>query len=206
MFEEALRPDTLARLDALVRDEVVRGFYLGGGSAVALHLGHRVSEDLDFFTPEAERMEAVHAYLAGRGAVILRKTAGSVTANWEGVRVSFLAYPYPLLDEALPFHGCPVAGLRDLALMKITAIADRGKRKDFLDLYAICLHDYSLRQLLLEDMGRKFAGVNFSLAHYVKSLVYFADADRDEEPLRLLRPVDWEAVKAFFRAEVRALT
>lgn len=131
MFEQALPPDTLARLDALVRDEVVRGFYLGGGTAVALHVGHRLSEDLDFFTAE---------------------------------------------------EGCPVAGLRDLALMKISAIADRGKRKDFLDLHAICTHGYALRELLLEDMGRKFAGVNLSQAHHVKSLVYFADADRDEEP------------------------
>lgn len=205
MFEEALRSDTLARLDALVRDGVVRGFYLGGGTAVALHLGHRVSEDLDFFTPEADRIEGAHAFLTGRGALILKKTAGSATGAWEGVRVSFLTYPYPLLEEVRLFRGCPVAGLRDLALMKITAIADRGKRRDFLDLYAICARGYSLRQLLLEDMGRKFAGVSFSLAHYVKSLVYFADADRDEEPLRLLHPVDWEAVKAFFRAEVRAL-
>lgn len=125
MFEQALRPDTLARLDTLVRDGVVQGFYLGGGTAVALHLGHRLSEDLDFFTPEGERIEAVHAYLAGRGAFILKKTAGSVTAAWEGVRL--------------------------------------------------------------------------------KSLAYFAEADREEEPLRMLRAVDWEAVKAFFRAEVRTL-
>lgn len=205
MFEQAVRPDTLARLDEFVRDRVLEGLYLGGGTAVALHLGHRISEDLDFFTAADDRIEEIHAYLSRRQAMILKKTSGSVTATLGGVRVSFFKYGYPLLEDLHVFRGCRIAGLLDLALMKITAIADRGKRKDFIDLYGICNHGYALRELLLDGMGRKFAGVNFSLTHYAKALTYFADAEGDPEPLRMLQPLDWEQVKAFFRAEIKAL-
>lgn len=184
---------------------MVRGLYLGGGTAVALHLGHRFSEDLDFFSPTDDPIDEIHDYLARRGAMILKKTGGSVTATLNGVRVSFFVYRYPLLEDLHLFRGCSVAGLLDLALMKITAIADRGKRKDFVDLYSICRAGYTLQQLLIEGMGRKFSGVNFSLTHHVKALTYFADADADPEPLRWLRPVDWEEVKAYFRAEVKGL-
>ncbi len=223
MFAQAVRPDTLARLDRLVAAGILRGFHLAGGTAVALRLGHRPSEGLDFVCAAEDRVEAASRFLASCRAAILEQSRGCVTADLEQVRVSFSAYPHPLLDAATPFRGCPVAGIRDLALMKIEDIARRGRRDDFVDLYALCQRGLSLERLLFDDMERRCAGVSVPLTHYLNALTRFDDAfdeipDRTailavvEEPravenqgMEWLTPVDWYEVERFFRTQVGGL-
>lgn len=215
-----IRPDTLARLDDLVAAGILEGFYLAGGTAVVLRLGHRKSEGLDFYCAAEGRMKAASRYLISNRAAILKQTGGSVTAGLEQVRVSFSVYPYPLLDATTPFRGCPVAGLKDLALMKIDDIARRGRKEDFVDLYALCQQGLSLQRLLFDDMERKFARVPFRLTHYLNALTRFDNAFHDvpdrtallavvEEPnavethgMEWLTPVDWYEVERFFRTQV----
>lgn len=221
MFAHFIRPDTLARLDQLVAAGILEGFYLAGGTAVALRLGHRKSEGLDFYCAAEGRVKAASRYLISNRAAILKQTRRSVTADLEQVRVSFSVYPYPLLDATTPFRGCPVAGLKDLALMKIEDVARWGRRDDFVDLYALCYQPgLSLQRLLLDDMERKLAGVPFRLTHYLNALTRFDKAFYDvpdrtallavvEEPnavetygMEWLTPVDWYEVERFFRTQV----
>ena len=54
MFEQVLSPRTRKNLALVARTPLAGQFYLAGGTAVALHLGHRMSYDLDFFTPQSE--------------------------------------------------------------------------------------------------------------------------------------------------------
>lgn len=179
------------------------GFYLAGGTAAALHLGHRLSHDLDWFSPGTiDPGELVIALEQGGSFKIHAQTGGSLHGDFDGVRVSFLHYPYPLLDEMVSFAGASVASLRDIALMKLSAIAGRGTKRDFIDLYVICLSGLPLAELI-SQLPQKFgAGVN--RYHILKSLTYFDDADADPDPI-LLRPLAWPAVKAFFGEQAPAL-
>jgi hypothetical protein len=130
-----------------------RKFYLGGGTALALRLGHRRSVDLDWFTRQRIRDPMLLAQFL-RDAVIsltaLRVDEGTLHARVAGVEVSWLEYPYPLLQpcERLAVFQCDLAAVPDLAAMKLSAIAQRGAKKAYVDLYALLLRGISLQQML----------------------------------------------------------
>jgi len=170
-------------------------FYLAGGTALALRLGHRVSQDLDLFSPTFAAPDALAAELGTRLsdlAVVLvdRRT---LYVAVEGVQISFFGYDYPLLEAAQVVEPgvAPVASIADIAAMKLAAIASRGSRKDFVDLWFVVRSGRDL-PALLELYARKFA--TRDVGHLVRSLTYFDDAE-EEPPLRLLLDAPWERVK-----------
>jgi hypothetical protein len=190
-------------LQALNGHEAVSGFYLAGGSGLALQLGHRSSLDHDFFREEEFVPTGLQAALSEALSDVtpLQLERGTVTIDAGGVKASFFHYPYPLLDPLTESGGLfPTAGLLDIALMKLTAIADRGLRKDFFDLFAILQTDLTLEQIL-GALPRKFPGRDFQRYHFLKALTWFDDAG--DEPLRLLGlTASWIKVMDFFRQEV----
>ncbi len=98
------------------------------------------SLDYDFFSPEPFQPSALAASLAGvfASSRVLEMAPGTLTLEIEATKAAFFHYPNPLLEEPERVDGLfPVAGLLDLALMKLAAIGDRGSRKDFTDLFAI---------------------------------------------------------------------
>jgi hypothetical protein len=183
-----------------------RSFYLAGGTAIALHLGHRRSVDFDWFL--SDRM-ADPLRLAGEiredgvpfqtGEVARGTLYGSV----HQVRVSFLEFRYPLLDPLLPWpeYGCRLAGLRDLACMKLSAITQRGSRKDFVDLYALGQTGQALRDMLA--WYREKFGVE-DLGHVLYALAYFDDAEAERMP-RMVWKTSWKEIKQTIQIWVRDL-
>jgi len=172
-----------------------RVLYLGGGTAVALHLGHRQSVDFDWLgeSPLAHPMQLAQE-LRDSGVDFETGTVGRGTLHGTvaGVRVSFLEYRYPLLKPLVPWpeYDCSLATLEDLAAMKLLATAQRGTKRDFFDICAIgariCLAD------MLECYQRKFSVDDVSRVLY--GLCYFEDADQEPMPA-MLRPADWDQVK-----------
>ena len=129
---------------------------------------------------------------------ILQKERQSVSGILDSVKFSFLGYPYPLLKPATLFQGVLIADIEDIACMKLDALANRGTKRDFIDLYCIA------QQLPLPDVivlfQKKYASVHYNLLHIKKSLVYFDDAE--EEPLPDMHvPIQWNEVKEFFKRE-----
>lgn len=118
-------------------------------------------------------------------------------------KLSFMKYEYPLLGQTVIFQNCAVASLKDLAAMKLDVIAARGKKRDFVDVYAI-----SQAGATLPEMWRwfqeKYKALNTNPMHVLKSLTYFEDAEQDPDPV-YLKKMDWGAVKAFFLQESRKL-
>jgi len=94
--------------------------------------------------------------------------------------------------------------LLDIAVMKLLAIADRGARRDFIDIHAILGSGFTLESVL-DALPAKFPGADYQRYHFLKALVYFEDA-REEELLFLGPPPDWDEVKAFFRREAARLS
>jgi hypothetical protein len=204
VFTSTLPPQGQGALELLSSAGILQDFYLAGGTALALHLGHRLSEDLDFFSPSPvdtlmlkQRLDELDDFQ------LLGERWGTLHGIFRGTKVSFLYYRYPLLFPLAKFRGCPVASPEDIAPMKIEAIASRGSRKDFYDLYFIAREIADVRQCL-EFYKRKFAGTSFNLYHVLKSLTYFADAEREIEPV-LLRRVSWNQVKEYFEEVVPPL-
>jgi len=204
---EVVSPAVEQALDQLQRAQALEGFYLAGGTGMALHLGHRRSVDLDFFS-RTNRLDAEgRGDLLARlrrlpGWALLEAKDGTVHGRLGRVRVSFFWYEPPLIRPPLRQGRVRIASLEDIGLMKIGAIIGRGSRKDFADLYAICRQVPLARLLWLGQ--RKFADSRDFTLQGLKALSFFEDADR-EPPVVSAIPAAWDRMKAFFIKEVHAL-
>ncbi len=203
MFEKAIDSKTRQVLAKIKETGVLNNFYLAGGTALSLILGHRKSVDLDFFSSRFPKTEILLAKLRSLGPEIINQDKGTLDLYIKGVKVSFLKYDYPLVGDFLEFDGVEIASLADIACMKLSAISSRGSKKDFIDLYFI-LEKESLKNLL-SLFQKKFKGVDYQMAHILKSLVYFEDAEQDPDPVFLVS-FDWGRAKERLRKEVLSYT
>lgn len=204
MHKETLAPQTAAVFAKFAESGLVGGdWYLAGGTALALLLGHRRSEDLDFFTQAKELPRNLTFGLRSLGEVsVVRGEAQTLEAVLQDVRVSFLSYPYPLIRPLVPFEGVMLADAADIAAMKLSAAANRGAKKDFFDL-SVLMRTYPLEDMLA-FFEEKFAGTNYNRLHLLKSVAFFDDAEGDPDPV-MLEPVSWDEVKAALSREAHRL-
>jgi predicted nucleotidyltransferase component of viral defense system len=181
-------------------------FYLAGGTALALRLGHRRSADLDFFSATDEvmlktRQEILDA-LAPLAPQALEDVDGNLLLVISDLHVGFFSYGYPLLEPTDSVEQVTVASVVDVGLMKLDALISRGSRKDFYDLYVIA-QKISFPNLLALGKAKYPHARDFELMA-VESLVLFENADRDLQP-DLLIDLSWERVRQFFIAQAQAL-
>ena len=192
MFEKAIDSKTRQVLIKIRETQVLENFYLAGGTALSLILGHRKSIDLDFFSSSFPKFEILVAKLKTLNPKVINQDKGTLDLYIDGVKVSFLEYKYPLIGDFLEFDQVKVASLEDIACMKLSAISSRGSKKDFIDLYFI-LQKLSLGELL-DLFEKKFKGVDYQMSHILKSLVYFEEAEKQPDP-EFLVDVDWNEVR-----------
>jgi hypothetical protein len=179
-------------------------YYLGGGTTIAIYLGHRHSVDLDWFTEEGitDPMRlAQNIRDKGIPFVTGQIERGTLHGTISGVRISFLEYKYPLLKPLIIWQkaACQLATLEDLACMKLSALTQRGSKKDFVDIYALGLRYFSLRDMLrlyqkkfsVEDMG-----------HVLYGLSYFDDADKERLP-KMFWDTNWRTIKKTIQGWVK---
>ena len=180
-------------------------FYLAGGTALALLEGHRVSMDLDLFSPSFDDPEAAQATLEKThpDTVMTSISKRTLYLQVQGTTVSLFGYSYPTVAPLIRPDSSllPLASREDIVAMKLAAIASRGSRKDFVDLWLLATRYWPLSDCL-ELYRKKFAARD--IGHVVRSLTYFDDAD-EEPPLRLLIDVDWEEIKRDLVIRVREL-
>ena len=204
MPQEILSKKTKNNLVRLKKAKILRNFYLAGGTGLALQLGHRISLDLDFFTKEDIDTKILIQKIKNLGKFSVEKEAeDTLIGIFEGTRMTFLKYDYPLLFPLKEIEKIKVADARDIGCMKISAISSRGMKKDFIDLYFLCQKMISLGELL-KLFKKKYKSIDYNLMHILKSLVYFEDAEKDPLP-KMILPVSWEEVKKFFKAEIKGI-
>jgi hypothetical protein len=178
-------------------------FYLAGGTALALRLGHRISVDLDFFgaveTFDDDWRRRLTQELRQHFTVeVLRNSPLGLALDVDKVSVGFFTYGYKLLDALQKVHDVALAGLTDIGLMKLEAIADRGARKDFIDLYFIAQH-ISIEQLL-NKIDEKYPHFRFFESRVLEALIDFDVADTQADSTMLV-PIEWEQIKEYCIAE-----
>ena len=123
MFVDALPAGTRTNLALLAEIGLADPFYLAGGTAAALYLGHRISIDLDFFGPETFDATALAGQLAELGRFQLDRIApDTLLGELMGVKISFFRYRYPLLAEPSLVYAVRIASLPDIAAMKLDAV------------------------------------------------------------------------------------
>jgi hypothetical protein len=180
-------------------------FYLAGGVAVAVHLGHRISRDLDLFSQTTDPTTLADVFVQQcPESEIVDRSPGTLHLQVAGVPVSAIRYAYPDLasSERIPGVPVPVASVLDLIAMKLSAIAGRGAARDFWDLHAMLAAEGKALAVALDAFRKKY--VREDVGHVVRSLAYFADAEAEPMPPGLT-PEIWRRIRADFEAWVRAV-
>jgi hypothetical protein len=197
---EVITASTEATLHNLSHAKLLDSFYLAGGTGLAVHLGHRLSQDLDFFAADLFDEETLlQRVQAVAGISLVARAPHSLHTTIQETKVSFLGYDYPLLFTSTRFLDVAVADPRDIACMKVSAIASRGTKRDFLDLY-VCARRFGLVDLL-KLFDRKYSQTQYNRLHILKSLTFFEDTEKDPMP-HMLVSLEWDEVKRFFVREV----
>ncbi len=180
-------------------------YYLAGGTALALLLGHRQSMDFDWFIPKLGEQELLLNKLRSSDLEfeILSMSPETVYVLIDGIQVSFFGYDYPMLQQKLylPEYSLHLAGTDDIACMKLSAIASRGSRKDFVDLHYLIKNFRSLEDYL-GLYEKKFK--KRDIGHVIRSLVYFSDA-QTEPGIKTMEPLAWEDLESDFEEWVLGL-
>jgi len=195
---------TVRALDFFSQASWLRGshWYLAGGTALALQVGHRSSEDLDFFTSEKTfAVNDVLQYITEPSWRTTDAEDGTIYGEYLGAKTSFIAYPFFVSKEPKISYGhISVLSLQDIAVMKIVAISQRGRKRDFVDLYWYSMNEESLVEVV-KRLPDQYPSVAHDYHHILKAMLYFEDAENDPM-LKLNFKADWQTVKAYFRREV----
>ncbi|MBN1847583.1 MAG: nucleotidyl transferase AbiEii/AbiGii toxin family protein [Deltaproteobacteria bacterium] len=209
MHSEAISEPLWGLLKKIDENTDMRATYLGGGSGLAFQLGHRISEDLDFYVRRGFDSFALEEILQRNGfnILILNQTPRHTEWMVESIKVDWIneiiPLKFPLKTLSPDIKNIRVADPRDIGRMKILAISSRGSKKDYIDLYCITREIMTLESLISLAMEHD-KGVKYSKLLFLKGLVDFEEADREENPSMILE-ISWEEVKDSLKQEVKRI-
>jgi len=181
----------------------MHGAVLAGGTGLALHLGHRISGDLEFFAQRAFKPSEVLEELRALAGVVESVTmdGDAMNVQADGARLSLMMTSARFGESTTRVNGCDVAGVTDIAAMKLLAVSHGGMRSDFVDLYTV-VQTVPFRKVAHNALERY--GVTALEPLVVgKGLVWFEHADVQGDAVYVGTPVTWNHIRDFFRSSVR---
>src|SRR3990167_492658 len=191
---------TLAKLKFLEK----LGFYMAGGTALALQLGHRTSLDFDFYNPKhfssPDLYEEIENTFKNQTVKISQKK-DTVFCKVYDVDLSFFWYQYRLIERPVLYKGILLASLEDIAAMKLVAVGHRPAKRDYIDIF------YLLKKITLEEIfsftHKKYP--TFNSYHSQRALSYFGDLeDNNQRSIKVLDPdFSWEKANNKIFTEVK---
>ncbi|MBI4094419.1 MAG: nucleotidyl transferase AbiEii/AbiGii toxin family protein [Candidatus Liptonbacteria bacterium] len=203
MHGEALTSRAAALLPRFAQ---LKNFYLVGGSALALQIGHRISVDFDFF-----RFEALPPGLFGNVKRIFPDSRIAVTYRApeqlnvliDDIKTTFFHFPYRIIEPFVPYKGINLANVREIAAMKAFSIGKRLAYKDYIDWYFL-LQEKRVALAEVIALAKKKFGDEFSDRLFLGQLVSLRDIP--SQKIDFLRaPVARGAVTLFLAKAVRGL-
>ena len=189
--KQSVGPELLELLTSLMNEEAFQNFVLVGRTSLALQLGHRLSVDIDLFGKSEIDENYFLSTLRKFGEIIvLKKSKNILICSVNGIKVDFVNYNYNWLDDYIEVDLIRLASKKDIGAMKLNAIAGRGSKKDFIDLFFL-MEEFTIDELLAFYLQKFDDGSEFMVR---KSLTYFDDADLEETPT-LLNKISWDEIK-----------
>lgn len=194
-------PDLVELLKKIMHEKLFENYFLVGGTALALQIGHRNSVDIDLFGNHEINSDQFINKLEEFGEVIVtQSTKNILITKTNGIKVDFVNYKYPLLSNPIEIDFIRMLSKKDISAMKLNAIAGRGSKKDFIDLYFL-LQEFSLAEMVDFYCQKYHDGSKFMV---IKSLGYFDDADFQPQP-QMFKDFDWEECKRYILEEAKKL-
>jgi predicted nucleotidyltransferase component of viral defense system len=173
--KQAVTKKLLELVETLQQIPLLEEFNLVGGTALALQMGHRFSEDIDLFTRHDFNRELILEALKekyGKSFKLVSVSQNTVNCTISNIKIDLLKHGYPVIAPVITEDNLKMFGLSDIAAMKLNAIAGNGTRvKDFIDVYFLLEH-FQLKQLF-SFYKKKYA--EHDIYHVKKSLTYFDD-------------------------------
>ena len=203
LHQNVVPPPTLELLKKISALSQLESFGLGGGTSLALRLGHRLSVDLDFFTyPTYDTTELFHLVTKKfPSAELLFEKKQTMLFSIDDIKVDFVRYPFPW---QLPFEiieEIKMLSIADIIPMKLQAVSNRNAKKDYWDI-AFLLKQYSLDEML-KIFKTKFPQIDTGFI--IHSLTDFEEADTEPDPDSLIN-ITWNEIKIQLTGEVRKYT
>jgi hypothetical protein len=208
MHPETIEPKSKDNLMILKNGEngnLLNDFYLAGGTAVALHLGHRLSRDLDFFSAKPFDGVLLKSKISELGNYEDDVSRDNNTiGSFNDTKLSFMYFKPGMTEAPQQFAGVNIASIKDLMAMKVSAISQRGAKRDFIDLYFIMKKfEMSITDVMLHYF-EKYKDFKPNPIHALKSLTYFDDAEKEIMPFMKI-PVQWPEIKGFFEGQKKGI-
>jgi len=194
LHKETVENTTLELLNSLQSKAYFKDFYLVGGTALALRIGHRRSEDLDLFSNfNFDVVQLLENLSADFNFDLFFSANNTIKGSIDGVKVDLLSHRYPLIAEPVIEEGIEMLSLQDIIAMKLNAISGSGQRvKDFIDIYYL-LPKFSVEQMI-GFYKQKYT--QYNEVSVLKSLVYFDDIDFNDWPKITAEPnLKWNVIK-----------
>lgn len=195
MHSEILNKNQIALLPLI--QQFQKEFYLVGGTAIALHLGHRRSVDFDLFKSDRLSFQKILNTVSGFGYefAVIRRVEEQLNLMINGVKLTFSEYPYPVEATDQFETIIKIPDLLQLASMKAFALGRRSKWKDYVDLYFILKYHHSIKEII--EVSDSIYRQLFSEKLFRAQLSYFEDVDFSEEVEYLKTPPSAESIKTF---------
>ena len=183
-----------------------KGFYLAGGTALALKIGHRTSQDLDFYTQKGFQSQVFLKRIEkklGEKAKEYSLAKNTLFIRILDVDMSFFHYEYPLINPLIKINSLNLASKEDIGGMKILSIIQRATKRDYIDIYFL-LKEFSLGDLLY-FAKQKYPQINLYLA--LRALEFYKDINLEKERKRgkiyIFSGINWPSIKRFLSKEVK---
>ena len=179
--------------------QFARTFYLAGGTAIALHLGHRRSIDFDLFSAKPLNKTRLRSFFRANGRerlTMLHEDVDQLHLIFRHVKITFLHFPFPV-EATLKFGAIiRLPSLLTLAAMKAYALGRRSKWKDYVDLCFIIRDHFSIPEISHE--ATRIFGDLFSEKLFRQQLAFHQDIDYSEEvEFTEINEMEDEAIRAY---------
>ena len=174
-----------------------RSFYMVGGTAIALHIGHRRSIDFDLFTLaqiNKSRIKGKLQHIPFKQIPIF-EDFDQFHLLINNVKLTFFSYPYSVLHPINVGSIFSIPSLLSLAAMKAFALGRRAKWKDYVDLYFIIHNYYTIKEISRE--ADKIFSQQFSEKLFRQQLAFHKDIDYTESVEYLVTAVPEDEIKEF---------
>ena len=179
-------------------------FYLVGGTALALQMGHRISIDFDLFSTKE-----IPPTLLDKIKIIFKEIEIKIIVNHSeqlsvkagGTKIDFVKYKFPLILDPINFKGIKILSVPEIAAMKAYALNYRGTLKDYIDLYFILKDKYTTLGEIRKIAEKKYKG-EFNFRLFLEQTIYLKDI-KEEKIHFLKKRVTKEELLEFFQKEIK---